>query len=74
MFVCTSFSDKQGTNRAFIDKADGSGQSTKGHVQMLASIMGTGAAHRQLNTKNGRREMALPSFSDKQGVCFMFGC
>jgi len=41
-----SFSDKQGTNRAFLAKADGSGQSTKGRVQMLASISGSGAARR----------------------------
>jgi len=46
-FCCVgSFSDKQGTNRAFLAKADGSGQSTKGRVQMLASISGSGAARR----------------------------
>jgi hypothetical protein len=46
-FCCLgSFSDKQGTNRAFLAKADGSGQSTKGRVQMLASISGSGAARR----------------------------
>jgi hypothetical protein len=33
-----SFHDKQGTNRAFIEKFDGDGQSTKGRIEMLAGI------------------------------------
>jgi predicted aconitase with swiveling domain len=49
--VC-SFSDKQGTNRAFINKADGSGQSTKGRVQMLADIRGSAAAVRAAKHRN----------------------
>jgi hypothetical protein len=36
-FIC-SFHDKQGTNRAFIEKFDGDGQSTKGRIEMLAGI------------------------------------
>jgi hypothetical protein len=36
-FIC-SFHDKQGTNRAFIEKFDGEGQSTKGRIEMLAGI------------------------------------
>ena len=47
-----SFSDKQGTNRAFINKADGSGQSTKGRVQMLADIRGSAAAVRAAKHRN----------------------
>ena len=45
-----SFHDKQGTNRAFLSKGDGSGQSTKGRVQMLADIRGSGAARRAAKT------------------------
>jgi len=35
-----------GTNRAFISKFDGKGQSTKGRVQMLSSIYGSGWINR----------------------------
>jgi hypothetical protein len=41
-----SFQDKQGTNRAFLNKFDGKGQSTKAPTQMLASILGSGAKRR----------------------------
>jgi len=53
-----SFADKQGTNRAFIAKFDGKGQSTKGRVQMLSDIQGSGASRRAQKTRN---YIALPS-------------
>ena len=52
-----SFHDKQGTNRAFLSKGDGSGQSTKGRVQMLADIRGSGATGRGAKNAN---YVALP--------------
>ena len=51
-FFLGSFSDKQGTNRAFINKGDGKGQSTKGRVQMLADIRGSGAERRHAKNMN----------------------
>ena len=56
-----SFHDKQGTNRAFLHKYDGKGQSTKAPTQMLASILGSGEKRREAQQqKMAGREGFVP--------------